>query len=83
MIKSSITLGENTLPQLMQHESGIVILVTSIEVNTDEDTEQEWVSGVILTNGINQKSLIGKQSITEYLLSKCKIFTGSVTLSNS
>ena len=83
MIKSSITFKEHTLPQLMQHESGIIILVTSIEVDTNEDSEQEWVSGIILTNGINQKSLIGKQIITEYLLSNCKIFTGSVTLSNS
>ena len=81
MIKLSITLKEHTLPQLMQHESGMIILVTEIEVDTAEDTGQEWVKGTIFSS--NEKSLIGRQTKFDYLLSKCKIFTGSITLSNS
>ena len=56
MIKSSTTLGEHNLPQLMQHKSGMVILVTTIEVDTNEDTEQEWVSGTIISHGINPEA---------------------------
>ena len=81
MIKSSITFTENNLPQLMQHESNVIILVAAIEVDTDEDTEQEWVSGTIVSHF--QKDLIGRFSINEYLLSKCTLFHGIVTLSNS
>ena len=77
MIKSSITFKEHTLPQLMQHDSGVVILVISTDIDS---VEQEWINGIILTNIV--KSLIGRQSKLEYLLSNCKIFTGVITLSN-
>ena len=52
MIKSSTTLGKHNLPQLIQHESGMIIL----EVDTNEDTEQEWVSGTIISHGINPEA---------------------------